>query len=492
MRRLSGLDATFLWAETPTAHMHVVGVMVLDPSTAPEPFTAESVRSLILRRLDRLPAFRRKLLPIPFNLHYPMWMEDPDLDIDYHVRRIAVAKPGGPAELAEVVGQLASRQLDRTKPLWEFWVVEGLEDGNVALVAKAHHALIDGMSSVAILASLFDVEPDPVEVGTGRPTILKLDRTPSAVELLARAWIDLARQPMMWIRAGERAIQSALAVRSRLQSDEVDESVLPLSAPRVSFNRALSAQRSTAFAEVPLADVKRIKTALGVTVNDVVLAICTGALRTYLGDNEELPERSLVAAVPASTRDASGAATLGNMVSAIFAGLPVHIPDPIEQVQHIRAMTAGGKAVHDAFGPTTLQQWAEIAAPSIFGRAMRAYSSLKLADRGPVIANTIISNVPGPNFPMFLAGARLVSFSPLGPIMDGIGLNITVFSYMETIGFGLMADTESMPEVARLAAAMSDSATSILKAVEEREGASTSRAGSPTRAKTKATRAATS
>lgn len=449
--------------------MHVVGVMVLDPSTAPETFTAESVRSLIIRRLDRLPAFRRKLLPIPFNLHYPMWVEDPNLDMDYHVRRIAVAQPGGMAELADVVGQLAGRQLDRSRPLWEFWVVEGLEDGNVAVVAKAHHALIDGMSSVAILANLFDVEADPVDIGTGRPTILKLDRIPSAVELLARAWLDLARQPMMWMRAGERAVQSAFAVRNRLKSDEVDESVMPLSAPRVSFNRAVSAQRSTAFAEVSLSDVKRIKTALGVTVNDAILAICTGALRTYLAANDELPDRALVAAVPASTRDAKGATVMGNMVSAIFAGLPVHLGDPLEQVRHIRAMTQGGKAVHEAFGPATLQQWAEIAAPAIFSRAMRAYSSLKLADRGPVIANTIISNVPGPNFPMFLAGARLVSFSPLGPIMDGIGLNITVFSYLDSVGFGLMADAASMPEVARLAAAMGDATASILKAIAEDE-----------------------
>ncbi len=449
--------------------MHVVGVLVLDPSTAPHGFDADSVRDLILRRLDRLPAFRRKLLPVPFNLHYPVWIEDPDLDMDYHVRRVALPKPGGASELELVVGELASRQLDRTRPLWEFWVIEGLEDGNVALVAKAHHALIDGMSSVEIMANLFDIEPDPILEQDHRPTILKMDRVPSGVELLARAWLDLARQPMMWVGAARRAVESAVAVRSRLKSDEVEEHVLPLSAPRTSFNTTVSAQRRTAFGAVRLEDVKRIKSAIGITVNDAVLAICTGALRSYLLENEELPDRPLVAAIPASVRPDSKKAAMGNMVSAIFAGLPVHIPDPLEQVAHIRAMTKSGKAVHEAFGASTLQQWAEIAAPAVFSRAMRAYSNFRLADRGPVLANTIISNVPGPAFPVYLAGARLQSFLPLGPIMDGIGLNITVFSYLDEVGFGFMADAASMPQVDRLAAALTDATNKLLKAMDELE-----------------------
>jgi diacylglycerol O-acyltransferase / wax synthase len=468
MERLSGLDATFLYFETPAVHQHVCAVMVFDPSGMKEGYSFERVKEFVRERLHLIPQFRRRLAWVPFNLHHPVWIEDPDFDLDYHVRRIAVPSPGGPEQLADLAGDIAGRQLDRTRPLWEMWVVEGLEHGHVALVAKMHHCTIDGVSGSNMMVYLFDLTPEGQEVEP-QADDWKPERRPTDLELVGYAVRSRLKRPVQLARNVPPTVQGLVnLVRQRRQS-ETPSGATPFTAPRTSFNGAITPHRKVSFTNVPLEDVKLIKNVFGTTVNDVVLAITTGALRRYLADGAELPDRPLVASCPVSVRTDENEDTVGsNKVSAMFVNLPVHIADPIDQLGAIRESTKGAKEEHKAIGATFLMEWAELAAPRTFGLAARLYSNMKLAERHPVVHNLVISNVPGPPFPLYFAGSRLVSLNPLGPIFDGAALNITVLSYLDAIGFGFIACRELVPGLWDLTAAVTDAAADLKKAAVER------------------------
>jgi WS/DGAT/MGAT family acyltransferase len=454
--------------ETPAAHMHVLGIAIVDPDTAPAPFTFDRVKALVRARLPLLPAFRRRLVPVPLGLHYPLWVEDPDFDLDFHMRRIALPAPGGPDELNAVIADLAGRPLDRAKPLWELWYIEGLEAGHVALVAKVHHAAIDGIAGVGILATLFDLEPD-APLTRDAPDVTadtEPERVPSELELIGYGVASLARQPLKF--AGSLGHLGSAAMRLvRRVVDEQLRVAAPLTAPRLAMNGVITPHRKVAFASLSLADVKVVKNAFGVTVNDVLLAVTAGALRSYLQRRGELPERPLVAAVPIAAREGSTEITTGNVVSAMFSALDVQIEDPVERVRAIHRSTYGAKHVHAEVGGSTLGEWAELAAPVWFGRAVRLFSSLRIADRFRPIINLVVSNVPGPPFPLYLAGAQLVSVSPLGPIFDGCGLNVTVISYLDKIDVGFLACRELMPDLDQLAAAVPDALAELRKAADD-------------------------
>ncbi len=466
MQRLSGLDAAFLAIETPTAHMHVMSTAILDPSTAPAHFDIDRVRALLLERMHLLPPFRRRLVSVPFDLHNPLWVEDPDFDLDYHVRRVALPSPGGLRELATLTAEIAGRALDRSRPLWELWYVEGLEQDRVAIITKVHHSAIDGMSGVELIANLYDFEADPepraaVVAGSDwRP-----DHVPSDPELIAFAVASLARQPLLMARAMRRLVRSAGRVAQRAR-EQTSNMTVPLTAPRLAMNGTITPHRKIAFSSIPLADVKLVKNAFGVKVNDVVLAVMTGALRTYLGGRGELPDRPLVATIPTSVRTEDQKREMGNRVSAMFAGLPVEIGDPVERLLWVHRSTVGAKQMHEDIGGNTLQEWADLASPALFSRAMRVYSSLRMADRHRPIHNLVISNVPGPPFPLYFAGARLVAMYPMGPIFDGAGVNATVISYLDHVDFGFLVCRELVPDVDDLAAAVPDALAELVKAAE--------------------------
>jgi diacylglycerol O-acyltransferase / wax synthase len=462
MQRLTGLDAAFLSLETPAAHMQVMGVLVVDPATSPRGFGYETVRELLASRLHLVPPFRRRLVQVPLGLQAPLWVEDPDFDLGYHLRRAALPAPGGEAELAEFVADAASRPLDRDRPLWEAWVVEGLERGHYAFVAKIHHALIDGASGVEILASLFDLEPDPGPKVTDIAPDWDPEHIPTDIELVSHAALSLAQSPVQLVRAASSLGRSVVRGIQRARERSLDVP-LPLTAPRLTMNRSITPHRKVAFASVPLAEIKETKNALGVTVNDVVLGITTGALRSYLLRRDELPDRSLVAAIPTDIR-AEGENELGNRVSAMFASLPVEIEDPLERIEAVRRSTTGWKQVHEVVETSTLEDWAGVAAPAVFSRAIRLYGRLRLGERMRPAINMIVSNVPGPSFALYLAGARLVSLHPLGPIVDDCGLNLTVISYLDHVDFGFIACRELVPDVDELAVAVPDALREIQKA----------------------------
>jgi diacylglycerol O-acyltransferase / wax synthase len=449
MERLSGMDASFLYLETPAGHMHIAMVGIHDVSTIPGGYSFERIREHIRSRLQVVPPFRRRLVEVPFQFHHPVWIEDPDFDLDHHVRRVTAPSPGGRRELGQVASEIASVPLDRSRPLWEAWVIEGLKRDRVGFVVKVHHSAIDGASGAEIMTALYDLAPEPAVVDEVE---IPADHLPNEFELLSYAAISKLRRARNVVPLVGRTVRSVTTLVSNIIDPTMKHGGVPLTAPRTPFNQSISPQRAVAFARLPLDEAKAIKDALGVKVNDVVLEVCAGTLRRYLLEHDALPDDPLLAVVPVSVRVEDEANSQGNKVSAMFASLATDVDDPAERLEVIRASTEGAKEDHNAIGARTLTDWAEWAAPRTFGLAARLYSSMNLANQHRPIHNLVISNVPGPPFSLYLAGAELVAAYPMGPIMDGAGLNITVMSYRNHIDIGFLADAELVPDIWEIAA----------------------------------------
>ena len=453
MERLTGLDASFLYLETPTHHMHVAMTMVLDPATMPGGYSFDKIKTFIAERLHLVPPFRRRLMNVPLNLAHPVWVEDPNFDIDYHIRRIGCPAPGGRRELGEMAGQIASSPLDRSRPLWELWVVEGLKHGRIGVVTKVHHSAIDGASGAELMVHLFSLTPDADPPPPATAT--EPEHIPSELELLGYAAASRVRRTLSLPRLIGSTVGSISRVVQGRRDPNAHVGAVPLTAPRTSWTGALSTGRTVGFARVPLAELKELRRAFDCTVNDVVLALCAGTLRNYMLDRGELPDSPLIATCPVSVRT-DGENEVGNKVSAMFTTLATNVADAGERIRIIQACTIGAKEEHNAIGADMLQNWAEFAAPNVFNLASRLYSSFGLAGSHRPIHNVIISNVPGPPFPLYYAGAQVIAAYPMGPAMEGVGLNVTVFSYMDSVDIGLMADRELVPDVWNMADRVAD------------------------------------
>ncbi|MHB1502656.1 MAG: WS/DGAT/MGAT family O-acyltransferase [Acidimicrobiales bacterium] len=463
MKRLSGLDASFLYLETPILHMHVSMAAVFDPSTVSGGYSFDKVRDLVSSRLSLAPVFRRKLVEVPFRLGHPYWVDDPAFDITYHLRRVALPVPGNLAQLAEMVGDICSRQLDRSKPLWEMYVVEGLEGGNIALITKIHHATIDGVSGAELLTELFDLEPDPPPRKPVSPPDTD-GAVPSGMALVTQALAARLVRPVEVTKLAWRTGRAVLDVRRIRQGPGAGRAALPLTAPRTSINASITGRRKVVFASTSLDDAKRLKRAMGTTVNDVVLAVCAGALRQFLLVGNELPDQPLVATVPVSVQPSTHQVPGSNKISAMWVALPSHIADPLERLAAIHDSTKDAKQEHQALGADVLQDWAEHATPNLFSAAVRAYTRLKLAEHHRPIYTLIVSNVPGPDFPLYFGGAEMVAGFPLGPIMDGAGLNITVMSYRGVLNWGIMACPDALPGVGDIASGIPTALDELMQA----------------------------
>ena len=469
MQRLSGLDATFLYTETPSNHMHVGSTIILDPSTVPGGYSFDRIRALVDNRLPLLPPFRRRLVEVPFGFHHPVWVEDPDFDLDYHLRRAALPAPGGRDELQEFAASVFGRPLDRTRPLWEMYVVEGLEHGCVALVSKMHHAAIDGVSGAELTVNLLDLTPEPRVVPPSDPP-WHPDRLPTDAEMALFALRSLSRQPVAALQAARRTAAMVLTLRQRNRQPDVNPPPALFSAPKTSLSTRITPHRRFAMTEVPLDDVKMVKNRLGGTVNDVVLALCAGALRSWLRDRGELPDEDLVGFVPISVRAEDERGAMGNRVSAMLVRLATTVADPVERLAAIRDATQHAKEQERAISAEVLTDWTEFAAPAVAARAARLVSRLRVVDRlNNAVFNVVISNVPGPPVPLYSAGARVLGVWPMGPITDGAGLNITVMSYMGTLNVGLVACRELAPELDDLAHAFEQAMEELRKAVGDVE-----------------------
>jgi WS/DGAT/MGAT family acyltransferase len=463
MQPLNGLDAAFLTLETPTSHLHVTGVLVFDPATMPGGYSFDRIRQFIGGRLDRVPAFRRRLVSVPLSLGRPVWVDDDGFDLDYHVRRAALPGPGGPEELAGFAADVAGRPLDRSKPLWEMWFVEGVEGGKVAMVAKMHHATIDGVSGANMMGHLLDLEPTPVEdarpIDEWRP-----ERGPSDWELLSRAFVGRVMRRLHLARTTVGTVQAVTgAIGRRVLGRDGGGMATPFTAPSTPFNRAITPHRRVAMTTVPLADVKAVKDKFGTTINNVVLALCGGSLRRYLERHRALPDRPLLAAVPVSVRDDGDDAMGANQLSAMFVSLATEVADPVERLHQVSELARSARREHDASGGSMVLDLGELVSSRLFGIGARLFSQQRMADRVPTPVNLIVSNVPGPDFPLYFAGAKLDALYPLGPIYDGMGLNVTVLSYLDSVGFGFITCSELVPDLWDLASGVDESLRELEK-----------------------------
>jgi diacylglycerol O-acyltransferase len=374
-----------------------------------------------------------------------VWVVDEEFDIERHVHRLAVPAPGGERELSEVAGHLAGIPLDRSRPLWEMYVIEGLASGRVAVFSKMHHASVDGVSGSNMLSHLCSLEADAPPLDQPDPSGSGHHRVPSDLELVGRGLASTVAKPWQMARLVAPTVRTLTETVNRAR--EGTAMAAPLTAPRTSFNGTITGHRSIAFTDVSLDDIKEIKNAVpGATVNDVVLALSGGALRRYLQDRGELPDTSLLASVPVSVRSESKRAGR-NQVSTIFCRLGTDVEDSRERITAMSKANAHAKDHHKAVPADTLQEWAEFAAPRTFGLAVRMVSDLRLAERAPVIHNLVISNVPGPPVPLYFMGARIEALYPLGPVFHGAGLNITVMSNNGEMHIGAIACRELMPRV---------------------------------------------
>jgi diacylglycerol O-acyltransferase / wax synthase len=465
MEQLGGLGATFVYCETPAMHLHVCGLFVLDTTTMPGGYSFERVRSTLLERLAGIPAFRHKLAHAPLHLGRPLWVDDTHLDIEHHIQRVTLAPPRDDRVLATLVGDIASCPLRRDRPLWELWVVEGLPHARIALVMKVHNSTIDGVSGAHLISRLFD----PERVGTFSPANdrLRSGGPPSQLALLGRGLASRLAEPCDVVRLVPQTAWRLSRTLWQLGRPGADRRVIavPFTAPRTEFNYTITARRSVAFADVALADVKRVKDAAGVTVNDVVTGIVAGALRRYLDDRGALPERPLIAAQPVAVHDKAPDHDGAINVSVMFSTLATDEKDPLDRLRAVAAANAEAKEIHRMVGAGTLVRWADHFWLNAFGLGARLYSTLHLADHHPVVHNLILSNVPGPPMPLYLAGARLVGLYPLGPITGGAGLNITVLSHEDRIGFGIVTCPDLVARVWDLAGAIPEALRELVSAV---------------------------
>jgi diacylglycerol O-acyltransferase len=461
MRRLSGIDADMLYGETPSSHMHVSALLILDPSTAAGDFGFATWRRLLASEVEHLPPLRERAVPVPFGLDRPFWVDDPGFDLDRHLHRVAVPAPGGARELSALVGDLASTKLDRSAPLWEMWFIEGVERGRVAVLSKIHHACLDGVAGAMMLGHLFRTEPVAPPESADFAWKRKA-RLPSGPELMLRSLGSSVRTPLRAARALRETV-TALGRLSRMgAAGEAIPPALPFQAPRTSLNRAVTPRRCFAFAEVPLARVKAVRKVFDVTVNDVVLALCSGALRRYLETRGEPTDEPLVAAVPVSTRSEHQMGRLGNVVSGLFASLATDVADPVERLRAVSAATRSAKRLYETGIEDAAMRWASVPRPLEVALAVRFLSWLHLSQRLPPIFNLLISNVPGPPGPLYAGGAKLVACYPMGPLVDRVALNITVMSYADGVGFGFLTCPDVVRDPWAIAAGVRDALDELL------------------------------
>jgi diacylglycerol O-acyltransferase / wax synthase len=461
MQQLSGVDTSFLSMETPTTYAHVCNVVVFDRRDG-EVLTLDAVRDLVRQRIHLLPAFRNRLVEVPFGVDRPYWIVDPEFDLDYHLRELALPPPGSDAQLRAQVARIAERPLDRARPLWEIYVITGLAGGRTVLMLKFHHAAVDGIAGREILTTLLDPSPEPRAVAPPAPT--EPEPVPSDAEVLLRGVASLATSPVRLLQLQRRMwanLPNALRFSRSAEGSDVtrwlqragrprDGALLappPMGAPRTSFNRPIGRHRRWTFGTAPLAEAKALKRVAGVTVNDVVLTMCAGGLRRWLLERDELPDRPLLVSVPVSVRTDTQRDHIGNRVSSLIAPLPTHEPDPAERLQRTHEAMRVAKEQHAAIGADVLADFTQFAMPALAARAARVAASMRIADYLNPPFNLVVSNVPGAQQPLFLAGAQMQHTYPVSLVTDGLGLNITVQSYLGHLDFGLIADRDLVPDL---------------------------------------------
>jgi WS/DGAT/MGAT family acyltransferase len=474
---LGGLDAAFLSLETGTTHLHVAAVLVLDPPEGRRSLFSPSTRFAQLRwlieeRIHLVPRLRQRAVRVPLGLYHPVWVDDPEFELEDHLTRASLPAPGGSRELDVLVAEIMSRPLDPDRPLWEMVVVEGLAGGRTALVAKLHHAILDGVSGASVLAQFLDlgprgrIVPEPEQPWDPSPM-------PSRMELVRHALGSLAHQPSEVVEVVQRGV-AAVAELGAHNQQLADQGEVPppalFSAPRSPLNGTVSSRRRYASVSVPLGDVKLVRQAFGGTVNDVILAGVAGALRRYLEHHGATVESPLVALVPVSTRTEEEEDALGNRVSGMLVSLATNIDDPVDRLAAISAGTRVAKAQQPVTG-RLIEDLAQLTTPALAARAVQFVTGMRVFDRVRPPYNVVVSSVPGPNFPLWCAGSRVVELRPVGPVGEASGLNVTAMTYHGSVYFGLLGCRRMVPDVQDLAIMVDDALAELVAAALDAQGA---------------------
>jgi diacylglycerol O-acyltransferase / wax synthase len=481
MRQLSGLDTSFLSLETPTQCGHVASLTVYDLSgwTSSETFF-EAITKTVSERIHLIPLMRRRLVEVPLGLDHPYWIGDADFDLEFHVRNLALPAPGNETQLGDQVARIVSRPLDRTRPLWELYVIDGLADNRVAMLTKVHHAAIDGMAGVELLTTLLDTDPNGREI-TAPSTPWKGENPPSLGELAARTAVSYMKNPPKAIRSQIKVLQSmsglarstganvlsavplvsalrdvplvghfANRILGKSESSETFPIFPARPAPRTPFNRSITAHRRFAYGSLSLADAKLVRKTFAVTINDVVLALSATALRRYLEDTNDLPTDPLIAMVPVSIRSGTESDAYSNRVSVVLSSLHTDLADPLARLAAIHESTMSAKGMSKAVPADLLTDLAQFAPPAVAARASRLVTRTSVMNRLNPPFNLVISNVPGPKVPLYTSGAQLEHYYPVSTIVEGQGMNITVQSYREALDFGVVTCRELVPDAWKL------------------------------------------
>ena len=442
--RLTGLDASFLQLEDAAAHMHVASVMLFEGPPPPYDEFLEAIE----RRLPLVPRYRQRLAFVPLGQGRPKWVDDPHLNLRYHVRHTALPAPGSEEQLKALAGRVFSQQLDRDKPLWEIWIAEGLEDGRFALLAKTHHALVDGVSGMDIVSVLFDTTPEPA--APTAPGDRWLPRPlPSRAQLLAEALVERASIPADLTRSARSFLRAPGRVLSGVRDAAAGVGAMAWAglnpAPPTPYNAAIGPHRRFTWVRADLGDVKAIKNELGGTVNDVVLATVAGGLGAHLRRRGHRTDGlELKAMVPVSVRTDVERGALGNRVAAMMARVPVWAEDPVARLEVVRDELAGLKAGGQAVGASVLTELTGFAPPTIMDQAARLSARQRFF-------NVVVTNVPGPQFPLYLLGRRMLETFPMVPLARNQGLGVAILSYDGSINFGLVGDLDLLWDLDDLA-----------------------------------------
>lgn len=467
MESISGMDATFLYGETASSPMHIGGLAVIEGSISFDTF-----RSIIASRIHMMPKLRKRLMYVPLSIDYPYWVDDPQFDLDLHLHHIALPKPGGWQQLRDVSSKIFSEPLEQTRPLWSFTFVEGLDEipqvpkGSIAVISKIHHVAIDGMAGAGMLSLIFDFTDEIKPIPKPRPW--RAQPLPNELTLMWNSTMSFAKNPLKVPKLLGETISATIKSGFITRAQKTAPPTAPFSAPPTPFNGIISPRRKWNTVILELERVKKLKSIMGTTLNDVILAICAGGLRRYLAEKDKLPDKPLVANVPISTRTGAADEHGSNQISNMLVQLATNIADPIERLEVIQENTIRGKTYNGALGAKTLSKMAEAVPFGVANQATKLYSRFNVATMHNPVFNVTITNVPGPQFPLYINGHKLISISGMAPLFDGMGLIITVFSYNGLLTISPTSDARSMPDLDTFSRYLREAANELEAAILER------------------------
>ena len=464
IKSISGMDATFLYAETSNSPMHIGNVAIVEGSAEFEKF-----RATVLSRIHMFPKLRQRLVHVPMSIDYPYWVDDPQFDIDMHLHHIALPKPGDWKTLRKIASHNFSEPLDQSRPLWSVTFVEGLDNisqvpkGSIALICKIHHVTIDGIGGAGLLGMMFDMTKDTKAIPEPRP--YRPRPIPNELEMVMRSTASFVENPLKFPKLISEAVKASINSGMLTRGSKADLPVAPFSAPATPLNGIISPRRQWNTAILSLDRIKALKNIMKCTINDVMLAICSGALRKYLSEKDKLPLKPLVAMVPISTRGKGEEETEGNNISSMLIQLATNVEDPIERLETIHENTLRGKTYQDAIGAKSLQKMASSIPFGVANQAARIYSRFQISEMHKPVFNLTISNVPGPPFPLYMNGHKLLNIMGSAPIIDGMGLIISILSYDGKVTISPTSDPKSMPDLNLFTTYLRDSANELEAAI---------------------------